>query len=108
MNKILGYALLIVGLAMIIFSVYQSYNIFTAKVSAPLVFKTFLIQQKTNDNSTDLQTQLNNTVRDQINQIISQDNIIKTFNLISWSFMAGILIMAGGAIAGIGVKLMKA
>ena len=37
-NKIIGYLLLAVGLVIIFWSIYASYNIFTAKKEAPKVF----------------------------------------------------------------------
>ncbi|MCK4592342.1 hypothetical protein KAT63_02785 [Candidatus Parcubacteria bacterium] len=37
-NKIIGYLLLTVGLVVIFWSIYASYNIFTAKKEAPKVF----------------------------------------------------------------------
>ena len=37
-NKIIGYLLLAVGLVVIFWSIYASYNIFTAKKEAPRVF----------------------------------------------------------------------
>jgi hypothetical protein len=33
--------------------------------------------------------------------------VSKVLNLLSWSLFAGILIIAGGVISGIGVKLVK-
>lgn len=107
-NKIIGYVLLIIGLAAILLTAYQSYNIFIGKTSAPLIFKTSLPQQTANNiNPLNIQAQINETVRQQITQIISPDAITKALNLLSWSFLAGLFIMAGGAIAGIGVKLVK-
>ncbi len=38
LNKIIGYLLLTVGLVVIFWSIYASYNIFTAKKEAPRVF----------------------------------------------------------------------
>ncbi len=113
-NKILGYVLLILGLVLIGWALWQSYNIFAAKTSAPVVFmnpspeKT---SQKT-QNSTgvqifDMQSQIQNVISSQIGQVIPQDTVTKVLNLISWSIFAGILIIAGSAVAGIGIKLIK-
>jgi len=105
-NKLLGYILLIAGLVLIAWAVWQSYNIFTAKTEAPLVFKTPSFQESSLD-SQDIQTQINQVVQNQLMQIFSPAALTKIFNLIAWSIMALILIWAGGAIAGIGVKLIK-
>lgn len=111
-NKILGYVLIVGGLLVIGFALFQSYNIFTAKISAPLVFKTQAIPEteKNNNNlSLDelLQKQIEETVGKQVSQMLGADTLPKLLNLISWSILAGILILGGGQIAGIGTKMIK-
>ena len=83
-NKIIGYALLIIGLAIIFFTLYQSYNIFMDKTSAPLIFKTQIIQQTQNSITQDLQKQLNDAVSQQLGKIIPADTLPKILNLSAW------------------------
>ena len=110
-NKILGYILLFVGLILVIFAIFQSYNIFTGKASAPLIFKTQtpLQSSKTSQANSlqDLQGQLKEEIAKQINQIVAADTLPKILNLLSWSILAGILIFGGGQIASVGIKLIK-
>lgn len=107
-NKILGYVLIAVGLVIIGATLWQSYNIFTAKISAPLVFKTQSIEnQSSKNNSLDLQKQMEGLIQQQIGQMIPADTLPKTLNLLSWSILTGILIFGGGTIAGIGAKMVK-
>ena len=110
-NKIIGYALLIAGLLLITFTLYQSYNIFMAKVSVPIVFKVQvpISPSKTNngDNLQDLQKQLNKEISKQISQMVPADTLPKILNLLSWSILAGILIFGGGQIANLGIKMIK-
>lgn len=107
MNKILGIALLIIGLVVIGWAVFQSFAIFTAKASAPMVFKTPSLQDAQGGAANDAQRQVNDAVRQQLNQIIPVDGVTRILNLVSWSLFASILIIAGGTISGIGVKLIK-
>ncbi|OGZ71340.1 MAG: hypothetical protein A2904_02235 [Candidatus Staskawiczbacteria bacterium RIFCSPLOWO2_01_FULL_33_9] len=110
-NKIIGYALLVAGLLLIIFTLYQSYNIFMRNSPAPLMFKvqTSVAITKTNNigDLQDLQKQLKEEVSKQISQMIPTDTLPKILNLFSWSILAGILIFGGGQIAGLGVKMLK-
>ncbi len=106
-NKILGYVLLTLGLALIGLTLWQSYNIFNDKASAPLMFKTQLPLATGNGNALDVQNQINNAVKQQMGQILPPDAITKILNLASWSILASIFILGGGAIAGIGIKLVK-
>lgn len=107
LNKIIGYILLVIGLAVIIFTVYQSYNIFTAKTSAPLLFRTQIQKTPTITPTSDLQKLLNDNINQQIGQVIPAGNITTIFNLVSWSFLAVILIVAGGTVAGLGIKMVR-
>lgn len=112
MNKILGYVLLAVGLALIIGSVWQSYNIFTAKASAPLVFKTPAsapapASNKAKTLEQQLQLQMDQALQSQLTQILPANSIIGLLNLISWSIFSGVLILAGGTLSTLGIKLIK-
>lgn len=109
-NKILGYLLLAAGLALIIFALFQSYNIFTGNSQAPLVFKTINFQpQKSEESnsSSDDQKQINQEISKQISQIIPADTLPKVLNLLIWSMLAGILIFGGGQVAILGIRLIS-
>ncbi len=105
-NKILGYVLLVLGLVIIVWTSWQSYNIFFGKTSAPLVFKTPLYSASSSAGS-DITSQVQNAVSQQLGQVVSPDSITKIFNLSSWMLLAWIFILAGGTISKIGVKLIK-
>ena len=120
-NKILGYIMLVIGIIIIIFSVWQSYNIFFGKASAPFIFITPASSQSQQNTTlqssqgllgllgaqTISQEQIEQAIGNQIGQIIPVNDITKILNLISWSVFAGILIIAGGTISSIGVKLLN-
>lgn len=108
-NKILGYLLLFVGLAIIFWTLYNSYNIFTAKITPPEIFKASetesVSSQKTK--TQDLQAQAEEVIREQFKEMLPPDLLPNLFNLISWSIIAGILIFGGSKVSNIGIKLMK-
>lgn len=111
-NKILGYVLIMAGLAVIGWTLWQSYNIFAGKVLAPLVFKTpapveTAENKKEGNLEEQLQKQMEEILKQQISQMLPADTLPKLLNLISWSILTGIFIFGGGAIAGIGVKMVK-
>lgn len=111
LNKIIGYILLAIGLAIISWTLYQSYTIFTDKTSAPMIFKTQITQQKKINNQLDLQQQMqeqiNKVIGNQISELLPADTLPKILNLFSWSILAGILILGGGQIAGLGIRMIK-
>ncbi|MCK4918756.1 MAG: hypothetical protein KAS01_00015 [Candidatus Pacebacteria bacterium] len=136
-NQIVGYVLLVLGLAVIFFGISSSYDIFTAKKEAPQVFQYNsgeLIDsdlQKIGDTQKEividksrladpeyvksLESQqksitedlVKNQIGDLLKDIIPQEFIIKLLNLSSWSLFIFILIFAGGKISGLGIKLLK-
>ena len=105
-SKIFGYLLVLVGLTIIITTLYGSYEIFTGKIPVPLIFQTPEKETVSGNKTQDLQKQLEETVKKQIGDLIPTDSIPKLLNLIAWSILAGILIFGGSQIAGIGIKLI--
>lgn len=107
LNKIAGYVLLAVGLLLIFWVIFQSYQIFTDKVSAPLIFKAQAPQQASSQsNSSDIQKQFDQAIQKQLAQMAPIDTLPKILNLASWSMLAGILLFAAGQIAGVGIKMI--
>jgi hypothetical protein len=106
LNKTIGYVLLVIGLVLIFGALWQSYNIFMGKTSAPLVFQT-PSEINFSTNSISVQEQINQAVQKQLSQILPIATITKILNLIAWSMLAFILITAGGALSRIGVKLVN-
>ena len=100
--------MLAIGLSIIIWALFQSYNIFTAKISAPLLFKTQAFQQSSqNGAGQDLRKQLDAAIKQQIGQLLSADVITKILNLFAWTMLSGILILGGSQVAGLGIKLIS-
>lgn len=111
-KRIIGFVLLTVGVLLISWTAWQSYNIFTAKAEAPLIFKT-QASEKISETAVGgnlqelLQQQMQQEIQKQVNQLLPADTIPKILNLMSWSILAGILIFAGGTVASLGIKMLK-
>ncbi len=123
-KKIIGWVLLVVGILIIAWGVWSSYNIFTTKEPVPQVFeipeayKNVNSEEKreepTEENGEEgtiseeeeAQRRAGEIIKEQIAEILPFDFITKFFNLIAWSIFMAILILAGGKIAGIGIKLL--
>ena len=112
-TKIFGWGLLIAGIIIIGWTLYSSYNIFTGKMLAPEVFK--LPKEKVKEPTPkgkittiqDIQAQLEQTISEQLKEILPEESIQRFFNLIVWSILAGILIFGGSQISSLGIKLIK-
>lgn len=109
LQKFIGWVLLFGGLVIIFWSLYSSYNIFTAKTEVPEIFK--VVEKKTvfpeKSKTQDLQTQIEKMIGEQLKGILPIDFLPKIFNLIAWSIFAGILIFGGTQISSLGIKLIK-
>ncbi|PIS17416.1 MAG: hypothetical protein COT59_00765 [Candidatus Nealsonbacteria bacterium CG09_land_8_20_14_0_10_42_14] len=99
-RKFIGIVLLASGLVIIFYSLYSSYNIFTAKTSAPEIFR---VEADTPPQGGGVEE----IISEQLKGMIPADSIPQLLNLIAWSIFAGILIFAGAQIAGLGVKLIS-
>lgn len=113
-KKIFGWILLLAGLVIIFWSLYTSYNIFSAKTEAPQIFKaeeekeaSFLKKETGSLSPQALQEEMEKLVQEQIKEIIPSQFFVRLLNLIGWSIFAGILIFGGGKISAIGIKLIR-
>jgi len=105
-ERILGFFFLCLGVAIIGFALFSSFQVFTAKTAAPQIFSA-LDQQETAKPTSELEGQLQNVLSQQLKGFIPADTVPKILNLSVWSLFLGLLIFGGGQIAGIGVKLLK-
>jgi len=55
----------------------------------------------------DIQEDMKKMVEEQIKDMIPAEFLSKLFNLISWSILAGLLILGGSRLAGLGIKLIR-
>lgn len=105
-KKSLGLILLFLGLAIILYGLYASFNIFTAKTVAPEIFKTEK-QIAVQDGGQGVEAQFQEIIQEQLKGMIPTGSMASLLNLIAWSIFAGILMVGGGQIAGLGIKLLK-
>jgi hypothetical protein len=115
---IIGWVVLVAGLAIIAYAVNSSFQFFTAKADFPAVFKTpaenintsfGASQDPTSGANADAQAQAQQAVSQATFQafsnILPAENIVKLLNAITWSIFATFLVYAGFKIAEIGIKL---
>lgn len=115
-NKIFGIILLIIGLFIILWGLYSSYNIFKGSALLPQVFRSdgltaeeplageTVPQALTPER---IQENMEEVLQNQLMKIFPPGVFLKLLNLISWSIFAWILIFGGGKIAILGIRLMK-
>ena len=105
-KKTLGLILFFLGIAIILYTLYSSFNIFTAKAAPPEIFK-ITEQTPSAEGAQGLEAQLQEMINEQLRGIIPVDSIPTLLNLIAWSILAGILIFGGAQISSLGIKLIK-
>ncbi|MBU2540058.1 hypothetical protein KJ786_02765 [Patescibacteria group bacterium] len=107
-NKIIGYSLLAIGLVIIGCTLFTSYKIFTGESKVPELFPVPLVSKTSSNsvNTQDPQKMMEDIIKNQIGDLLPADMLPKTMNLISWSILVGILVLGGGKIAGLGIKLV--
>lgn len=120
--RIFGWVLLIAGLAVIIYCLYASYLIFTAKMEPPKFFTIqavntqnqlpSAVKPKTTSNPRpeDLLgggIDINQLLGNSLNNLFPAGDMNRIMNLAVWSMFVAILFWGGGQIAGIGIKLLK-
>ena len=114
LTKIFGWILLVAGVGIIVWTLYSSYNIFTAKAALPEFFKIETKEAaltapkgKILTSPEEIQKQLAEMIAEQLKGILPTETLTRLLNLLVWSILAGILIFGGGQIASLGIKLLK-
>jgi len=115
MKKVFGWFLLIIGVLIIFWGIYSSFEIFTAKRPTPEIFKVpeaqevSIKQEKTaKDLQAQMQQQMQQVIKEELGKMMPPGFLPKLFNLISWSIFIWILVFAGGKLSFIGIRLLKA
>ena len=122
-TKIIGWLVFLLGTSIIVFTIYNTYNIFTGESPAPQIIA-FNVEKIQGGAFTDenqitqmISEQLGSLLPDekQITQMMSEqlgsflplDSLPLILNILVWTIGAGILIFGGAQIAGLGIKLLK-
>lgn len=111
-KKIVGWVLLAAGVLAIAWGIWSSAQIFTAKTTAPEIFKEPIVKEsslagkKAVSAEEQMQEQMQNVISEQISKLMPAESVTGLLNLIAWSVFMTILIFAAGKIAGIGIKLL--
>jgi hypothetical protein len=93
-EKIVGYALLTLGIVLIVFSTYEMFTVYYGNTAPP---KLFDLQDVSLPLSLD-----GSTV-----SVISGAQVSQLPNLIFWFLLMGFMLLAGGKIASLGVNMIK-
>ncbi|OHA66697.1 MAG: hypothetical protein A3C82_00535 [Candidatus Wildermuthbacteria bacterium RIFCSPHIGHO2_02_FULL_47_12] len=116
-QKIIGFALLAGGIGIILYSLYASFTFFTGSAAPPEIFSVDVTAPKDAEKGTqnfsldslsNLGSQIPKLLEGQLQGMLPVGLIPKMLNLTVWSIFAGILMLGGGQIAGLGIKLLKA
>lgn len=109
-----GWFLLFIGVAIIFWAVYSSYNIFTARAEVPEIFEIAEQIEDTKETKlsqkADLISQeeiMRELLGEQVKELFPIAFLTTLFNLIAWSIFTGILIFAGSQVSGLGIKLVR-
>jgi len=109
-NKVIGYCLLFLGLGIIFWGLYSSYNIFTGQTTAPEIFAVEKAQKETSSPKgtlEDIQKQVGQLIETQFQEMIPEGSVPRFMNLISWSIFIGIIIFGASRISLLGINLIK-
>ena len=93
-EKIVGYVLLAIGIAMIFFSVYQMMQVFTGASLPPNLF-----------NFSDISFQMPEQAEETL--LISGEELNKLAAMVFWYMLMFFIVYAGGKIASLGVNMIR-
>ena len=116
-RKVSGVVLIAFGVAIIGYSFFSSWQIFTGTKESPKIFSESLQAQQRQENLNSsssattedlLSWQLQIALQEEFGSRIPQNTVPRMLNLVAWSLFASILLFGGSQLAGVGIKLLKA
>ena len=102
-QKILGFALVAGGIGIILYSLYASFTFFTGSATPPEIFSAEVSESQTEGTG----NPVSQLLEEQLQGLLPAGVIPRMLNLTVWSIFAGLLMIGGGQIAGLGIKLIK-
>jgi len=109
LNKTIGWAIFLIGIFIILFTVYSTYNIFTGEIDVPQLINFDASQSKPSmESATGFDAnQINQMLSEQLGNLLPLDALPKVLNFIVWTMGAGVFIFGGFKISELGIKLIK-
>jgi len=112
MKKIFGWILLTIGVLIIVWGIWTSFQIFTAQKPVYEIFKvptaqeSFLEKEKGGIGA-EVQEQMQQMIKEQFKEMFPPEFLVKILNLSAWWIFMMILILGGGKLAVLGITLLK-
>jgi len=112
MKKIFGWILLVIGVLIIVWGIWTSFQIFTAQKPVYEIFKvptaqeSFLEKEKGGIGA-EVQEQMQQMIKEQFKEMFPPEFLVKILNLSAWWIFMMILILGGGKLAVLGITLLK-
>lgn len=109
-NKILGFGLLLGGVALIIWGVQASFGIFLHNQSPPEIFEVEINgveQEAVNQEEDVLVDPIDAIIQDLMADMVPTGAVQKMLNLMIWGLFMAILFIGGSKLATIGVQLIS-
>ena len=112
MKKTFGWVLLVIGVLIITWGIWTSFEIFTAQRPVYEIFKLpttqdVSLKKEGGSIETEMQEQMQQIIKEQFKEMFPPEFLIKLLNLMGWSIFAIILFMGGEKLAVIGIRLLK-
>lgn len=114
-NKIIGWVTFGIGIFVILFTLYSTYQIFTGEKPAPQFFQINLPEETAPEEMPEempssqegMMQMMSQKIESQLQEMIPASTLPKLLNLVIWTMGAGILIFGGSQIAQLGIRLVK-
>jgi|WetSurMetagenome_2_1015567.scaffolds.fasta_scaffold159101_3 hypothetical protein len=93
-EKIVGYALLFLGITLLLFSIFEMFNVYYGNATAPKLFELQDISLSMGQSSTGV-------------SLIQGTQLSQIADLLCWFLLMGFVLFGGGKIASLGVNMIK-
>ena len=102
-----GIVLLIIGLLIIGYALWSSYQIFTGQREIYSLFSSSEEALSSPETASPMAEQLEGILGQQLGNIIPAGAITRLLDLVAWSVLAWIFIIGGGKVSSLGIQLLR-
>jgi len=102
-----GSILLIIGLLVIGYALWSSYQIFTGQKEVHSLFSSPEESPSSSETVSPMAEQLEGILGQQLGNIVPAGAITRLLDLVAWSVLAWIFIIGGGKVSSLGIQLLK-
>lgn len=105
MKQIIGWILIVLGILIVLSTIYSTYLNFTGQSDFPQIFS--VQEAQVVPQAGGAEGQMVEMIKNSLKEFIPEDATVKMFNMVAWIMLATFLVFSGSKLVSMGGTLLK-